>query len=260
VTLAGASGQAFLTTHAPAILGSLPSSSVWRVRENLEPLLFEGIELQRLLHFDPEAFLAPTPVFCEGATEMGLLDELLPAIIGRNLDSSGIRLVDGQGQPNVLNIVDHFIRAEIKCAAFLDNETEHSGRRQRIATGCTEFNWQNAVNIENAVCKWLSLTDLFELIVIATKATKIEPRYLEDQVYQAIPETIQIGGPRDLRTAQYAEQVLRDAFYKAMNQKGWFKTRQGGQILALALRTLGIPNEINIQINDFGNRLQAILR
>src|SRR5262249_15531926 len=106
--LAGQHGQVFLTTHAPAILQMLPPDSVWRMRRAQEPLRFEGASLHQLLNIDPEAFFAPLPVLCEGPTEQGLLDELLPPILSRQLDTAGIHLVDGGGQPNVLDIADAF--------------------------------------------------------------------------------------------------------------------------------------------------------
>lgn len=40
--LAGTHGQAFLTTHSPAILETLPPDSVWRMRRGQQPLRFGG--------------------------------------------------------------------------------------------------------------------------------------------------------------------------------------------------------------------------
>jgi putative ATP-dependent endonuclease of the OLD family len=257
--LAGDAGQAFLTTHAPAILQSLPADSVWRMRHGQVPLRFDGQPLTRLFRDDPDAFFALVPILCEGATEVGLLDELLQPMLARDLDGCGLRFVDGVGQPNVLDILDAFIAAGITCGAFLDNENTHTGRRTRITAQCTSLIWEGATNIEDAVCKWLPRAGLFALIPDAAQATDIESRYLEDQIYQYIPASDRLAGPRDLATAQYPEQILRDAFYVTMTSRSWFKSREGGRILARALNRVGMPVEIRRQFDDFGTRLRASL-
>lgn len=258
--LAGREGQVFLTTHSGAILESLPPDSIWRMRRGMEPYRFEGGALNRVLKSDPEAFFAPTPILCEGATEMGLLDDLLPRALGRELDACGIHLVDGNGQPNALDIADAFIDANIGCAGFFDNETSYSGRRDRIAGQRIAMIWQDVINIEDAVCKWLSIDGLFELIAAASAATEIEPRYLEDQVYELIPIDARNGSARDLRTANYPEQILRAAFFTAMTRRAWFKRREAGRILARALDRIGMPTEIRRQLDDFGNRLRPAIQ
>ena len=127
----GTKGQVFMTTHAPAILGSLKPNSIWRMRTNaLSPIQLDASGLNRLVRRDPEAFFAPTPVFCEGGTEVGLLSALLPSILKCDLNASGIRLIDGCGQPQIFEPIKGFHAAGLACAAFLDNEDEHSGRRQ----------------------------------------------------------------------------------------------------------------------------------
>jgi putative ATP-dependent endonuclease of the OLD family len=258
--LAGREGQVFLTTHSGSILESLPPDSVWRMRRGMNPSRFEGGALNRVLKSDPEAFFAPTPILCEGATEMGLLDEFLPRMLGRELDACGVHLVDGSGQPNALDIADAFIAANIDCSAFFDNEASHAGRRDRIAAQRVVMIWQGAINIEDAVCKWLPIDGLFELIADASAATEIEPRYLEDQIYDKIPVDARIGSARDLRASNYSEQGLRAAFYAAMTRRTWFKRRAAGRILASALDRIGMPAEIRRQLDDFGNRLRPTIQ
>lgn len=257
--LAGHDGQVFLTTHAPAILQMLPPNSLWRMRQTQEPLRFDGASLNQLLNTDPEAFFAPLPILCEGPTELGLLDELLPPILSRQLDASGIHLVDGGGQPNVLDIADTFASAGMSCAIFLDNETLYTGRRTRIIGRSIAFVWQDAKNIEDAVCRWLPIDSLFELIAAATQHMEIEGRYLEDQVYQCIPEEVRQGPARELRSSNYPEAVLRRAFYTVMTERAWFKRREGGRTLARTLMRVGMPLEIRRQVEDFGNRIRAAI-
>jgi putative ATP-dependent endonuclease of OLD family len=257
--LAGTEGQAFITTHAPAVLEMLSAEHIWRMRGAQSPCQFQGAAIARLLRSDPDAFFAVTPILCEGATEQGLLDQMLPPLIGRDIDGCGIRLIDGSGQPNVLEVADGFIAAGIIYAAFLDNEAAHTGRRGRIQAQRTTFVWNGSINIEEATCKWLPLNNLFSLLETASEASGVERRYLEDQIFLQIPEEDRQGRPRELETAGYAEQTLRRAFYEAMTRHTWFKTRNGGRLLAGALTDFGMPAEIRQQIDQFGERVRRLL-
>jgi hypothetical protein len=94
----------------------------------------------------------------------------------------------------------------------------------------------------------------------AAQASGIGVRYLEDQTFQAIPEADRRDGARDLRTAGYPDATLRAAFYSAMHGRAWFKSRERGRILARALATLGMPEQIRGQIESFIERLRSLIR
>jgi putative ATP-dependent endonuclease of OLD family len=258
--LAGRDGQIFLSTHSPVILSALPPGSVWRMRRSQEPIFFDGPQLTRVLSVDPEAFFCPMPILCEGVTEMGVLDELLPPALNKELDACGIHLVDGGGQPNILALAETFIQSGILFGAVLDNEARYSGRRAAIEGRPCALVWQDAVNIEDAICKWMPLDRLFDLLPYAQRASRIDIRYLEDQVFQAIPDSQRRNGPRDLRTSDYSDPVLRSAFYSAMHGHSWFKSREGGRVLAQALIVLGMPEQIRNQIAKFIEKLRRLLQ
>lgn len=257
--LTGAAGQAFLTTHSPAVLGEVPVPGVWRMHAGQEPLRFEGEPFQTLLQSDPEAFLASAPVLCEGATEMGLLDVWLPRLIGRDPYSYGVRLVDGRGQPNVLTIAERFVEAQIQVGLFVDDEANFIGRRENLRPICAAFIWEGARSPEAAVCQWVPVPELSALIEAAAEAAGLSARYFEDHVYEQIPDADRRGTARDLRTAGYPEPILRSALLAAMTQRGWFKRRRGGQALARMLDRIGVPWEIRRQLDAFGVRLRAVM-
>jgi putative ATP-dependent endonuclease of the OLD family len=257
--LSGRDGQVFLTTHSPAILSTLPAGSVWRMRQRQEPICFDSEPLTKLLADDPEAFFCPMPILCEGVTEMGFIDELLPLALGKSLERSGVHPVDGGGQPNVLTIAEAFIQSGMSCSAILDNEATHSGRRQLVEQQITALVWRDAVNIEDAVCKWLPLDGLFALLPYAFEASGTAVRYLEDQIFQAIPEVDRQSTARDLRRSSYPEAVIRAAFYAAMDRRSWFKSREGGRILARTLTAIGMPQELERQFAGFVARLRPLI-
>lgn len=126
--------------------------------------------------------------------------------------------------------------------------------------GQVESDWQGAVNIEDAVCKLMPLDQLFDLLPHSHQASGIAVRYLEDQIFQAIPEADRRNGTRELRSSGYPEHVLRRAFYAAMHEHSWFKRRHGGRVLARALIALGMPEAIGRQIAAFIDRLRPLIR
>jgi putative ATP-dependent endonuclease of the OLD family len=257
--LAGRDGQVFLTTHSPTILSTLPPGSVWRMRHRQEPTCFDDAPLTKLLADDPEAFFCPLPILCEGLTEMGFIDVLLSGALAKSLERSGIHPADGGGQPHVLTIAEAFIQSGMPCSAFLDKEAAHSGRRQLIEQQIVTLVWRDAVNIEDGVCRWLPVDGLFALLPYAVEASGTAVRYLEDQIFQAIPVADRLNTARDLRTSGYGEAIIRHAFYAAMHGRAWFKSREGGRVLARALTAIGMPQEIERQFADFVARLRPLI-
>ena len=265
IDLIGEHGQAFLTTHSPSILQSMPEGAVWWMRLGRTPARFTDPLLVRLLRTDPEAFFAPVPVFCEGDTEIGLLQVLLPHYIGADLGTAGIRLIEGWGgHDRVIKAVNGVADAGIQCGAFLDNEDFDPEIRERLRERCTLFVWDGVCNIEEAVCKWLPLHDLLSLFPVATETTGNEERYLVDQVQNHISEKVRQGGPMTVEILErtYQEKLLRDAILAAMSAKkgAWFKSIQGGRLLGEALIRLGIPKEMEGQLKAFAKHVRDILR
>jgi putative ATP-dependent endonuclease of OLD family len=259
VELAGADGQAFITTHSPAVLGSVPANGVWRVRAGQSPVPFIGDPLTRLLKNDPEAFLSPAPILCEGVTEVGLLDVWLPGLCGDPGKLSQVKLIDGQGQPNVLTVAEAFVEAGLRFGLFVDSEDQYTGRRANLRNSCAAFIWDGYRNPEEAACRLIPHQHLFALLDAAAEANEVAVRYFEDQVFERIAPDRRIDGPRQMRDAGYAEELLREAILAAMTENTWFKRRAGGQTLARTINRIGMPAEIQRQLNAFGAQLRAVM-
>lgn len=258
VELTGPRGHAFATTHSPAVLGCMPASGVWRLRQDAAPVRIAEGALQGLLKSDPEAFLSPMPIFCEGATEVGLLEVLLPARLGSPLDALGLHMVDGNGQPDVLAKVSAFADAGLRCGAFLDNEAQHPERRARLEQRCTLFVWEDLCNVEEAVAGHLPIARLPTVIDWAASAQRIEARHLAVQVRD------NLAGARshDIGelVVEFGEAAVRRALCEAMVRRRWFKSVDGGRLLAQRLIEYGIPDAIDRQIADFATRLALALQ
>lgn len=254
VGLAGQQGHAFLTTHSPAVLSRMPPSSVWRVSPGADLVALNDPDLQKLLGTDPEAFLSPLPIFCEGATEVGLLSVVLPTLLGNSLDAYGIHLVNGGGQPHVLAKIEAFNYAGIRCAGFLDQELEFPERRARLSSDCELFVWKYVRNIEEAVAEWLPREALRKLPAWAAEARDGRERSYFDQVRVTFPT--QTARSIDELVEQFGEAEVRRAIAECMNRHSWFKTHEGGRLLGEQLLIAGIPRAILAQFESFAAGLR----
>lgn len=258
IDLTGDGGQAFVTTHSPYVLRCLPQDAIWRMRDGASAIRFNGNHVARLLRDDPPAFFAPLPIFCEGPTEIGLLDILLGRVLERPLDGAGVYLIDGEGQPNVLNLIQAFTAAGVTCAGFLDNEDFDSGIRRRLAEQCALFVWEGVVNIEHAVARYLPREQLPKILEWAEDAKDVPQRQLADQIVGLLG-----GRTRDFNDLcdAHGEATVRDAVYRAMTARkaAWFKSCKGGAILARGLIEVGMPPEIRAPLADFVRRVKALL-
>jgi len=121
-TLKDSGSQSFVTTHSPLAIQYAAGAGLWH--------LIEGGEIGSLNHpkiaahqaRDPETFLARLSVICEGRTEVGFLTYLLQQIPGLNIQSSGLRLSDGQGNTTVCDLLDASSKSGIRLAGFADND------------------------------------------------------------------------------------------------------------------------------------------
>jgi putative ATP-dependent endonuclease of the OLD family len=257
IELAGNSGQAYITTHAPAVLGSMPDQSVWRMANGNPPVRFTADAAIRLLQRDPAAFFAPLPFVCEGDTEVGFNSVFLPNRLGSPLESLGIHLIDATGQRPALDILDAFMAAGIICGGFIDNETEYAGRRARITGPTVTFFWAGVRNIEEAVAHWLASEDLYRVADWAAEAAGIEARHFAVQVRDRVPGATETDIAELI--VHHGETAVRAALADAMNRHSWFKRKHGGRLLGERLLDLGLPASMEAQLAPFVQRLRGIL-
>lgn len=258
VNLSGASGQAFVTTHAPAVLEALPEGAVWRMAECHKPVQLVGEAIARLLKQDPAAFFAKVPLLCEGDTEVGFNEVLLSDWLSTPLDSVSIHLVSSGGQPAALGLLDGFRTAGFTCAGFVDNEHSFAGRGERLAQQIPLFAWNTGRNIEEAIARHLSVADLWRLPAWGEEASGTEARHLIVQVRDGIAG----AAANDLNqlVAAHGEVAVRTALAAAMDRNRWFKTQKGGRVLATQLLRVGMPAPIRSQLDPFYEQLRGLIR
>lgn len=96
--------QVFVTTHSPVALRELSGNQLFVVRgvggiHNVQAV-GTADEIQSTIRLYPDAFLAPSVIICEGASEVGLIrgiDQYWTATQGQSINAYGAALVDCGG-------------------------------------------------------------------------------------------------------------------------------------------------------------------
>lgn len=277
--------QAFITTHAPAILsaGAAVGAVISRINIALPPAgdagqaapeevveparapraheltALEGKEIGELLASNPEAVLARLPVICEGITEEGFATRLLIARFGEGYPVRGIFCVDGRGHDRAVAICKAMLKAGFQIGAVADDEGRKDGSWEEIGRRAAVLRWDNGAALEHAVFGALP-ENVLPLVVAWPEEFGGRP------ARHCLPELRTALGSEDKDRS--AEQLLaaygREAFVKALcnaacpprdgkrKPSGWFKSFDGGFLLADKLLALDpIPKELNEKVAAF---------
>jgi predicted ATP-dependent endonuclease of OLD family len=123
--------QAFVTTHSPTALREFDGDQLFVLRKSGTGHEVTKVgnrdEIQGTIRKYPEAFLAPSVIICEGATEVGFVRGLSQFRAGRGkiaLEARGVALVDGSGGgPNdLIARADVFRRLGYRVAVLRDDD------------------------------------------------------------------------------------------------------------------------------------------
>jgi energy-coupling factor transporter ATP-binding protein EcfA2 len=258
------SGQAFVTTHSPSVLSTLSGREVMRMQSQGVPVTIDQQgRLDKLLQEHPEFFLSRVPILTEGDTEAGLHDVIGNRFarehLGSDLDALGIYLAPRRGQPHVLEEAAALAQTGLKHGLFVDKENEHVGRRATLerTPACVLGTWQEVRNVEEAVARWTPLQQLDRVLEAAVIAST-RPKRMED-FNQQVAERCGRPGKHTLSDllAEVAEDSVRAALSAAMQDRGWFKSREGGRVLGTALLDVGMPAEIGSVLERFWTAIHA---
>jgi putative ATP-dependent endonuclease of the OLD family len=234
----GTHGQAFMTTHSPAVVGEMALSELARIDPPVDGALQVRPlpqDLERTLRRDPEALLSRLMVVVEGQTEFGLLEVLLrhhAQLVGMSLGALGLRLLDGNGQPEVFKLTDALRATHRQFAAFLDSEHEHSGKREALAAAehVAFATYTGARCLEEALARQLTPSELD--VLIAAGGSDAPARKIA-----RLQQLNQDAGVQSRKTiaelaAEEGEEQARSLFSKVANSRKWFKTRADAATVA----------------------------
>ncbi len=160
--------QVFMTTHSPVALRELAGSQLFVTRSASEKhdVLTVGIasDIQSTIRLYPDAFLAPSVIVCEGATEVGLvrgLDQYRTANGHNAITAQGTALVDcgGGDADRTFKRAAAFLALGYRCAIMRDDDKKPSTSVEAafIADGGKVVAWRDGRTLEDEL--FLSLTD-----------------------------------------------------------------------------------------------------
>jgi putative ATP-dependent endonuclease of the OLD family len=229
--------QIFLTTHSPVVLRELAAEQLWIVRRGTDDAvrLHDISEIEGakgLLRCHPEAFLSPTVLICEGATEVGVCRgiDIYETQQGREgMALYGVSLADGTGTNQWKTACD-FRRVGFRVGLFRDSDVPAPKLEDGfVRDGGTVFAWADDHSFEDELFACLPLSLIPKAIEIADRLRSVET--VNENLGSA---GIRREGRERIRTNPTDDD--RAALAKASGGKrGWFKRIDIAEELARSL-------------------------
>jgi len=224
--------QAFVTTHSPVALRELSGAQLFVMRAAGEShkVLNVGVDdgTQSTLRACPDAFLAPSILVCEGASEVGLvrgLDQHRTANGQAALGALGVALVDSGGVDRIFKRANAFLTLGYRVAVVRDDDkppTEAVERAFKDAGGKVMC-WRSGHALEDELFLSLSQDAVGKLVEYAVELRGDE---LVDQHIKSASE-----GTKDLSAIRNECRAGISNESRAMLGKaskshkiGWFKS------------------------------------
>jgi predicted ATP-dependent endonuclease of OLD family len=253
-------GQAFIVTHAPAVVSALADDHHWQMSPATASQIPQKLS-GTLFKVQAEAAFAKLSVVCEGETELGLVRPLWSHYTGRDVEECGVALINAGGQTKALAMLADLVAASLPCAGFVDNENELSGTRARLEVLIPLFTWEPLQMPEEALAKWISFERLEAFLqVIADARLMYSTRYEVHMIVALIRKELRCEEHLTLGELidRYEEEALRDALYQVL-KLGVLKYERIARAVAEWLIATGIPSEINAALEQFFNRCKNSL-
>jgi len=258
--------QVFATSHAAPVLRELSHAQLYVLRKwpaQHYPIVLPATA-QGSLRLFPEAFLAPTVLVCEGATEIGFIRGFDQFCVDQNRTSifaCGVSLVDcGGGHPDkAYERAKHFQDLHYRVGVFRDddlNPTFATEQQFKSAHGGV-FTWSAGQAIEDAIFQGVADNTIQQLLEFAVQQQGEQP--VSDRIVQVSGNTESLANLRA---------VLNDPGFilnpqqrttlgtAAGGKNGWFKSVT---LMETATRTIigpGIAQATEI----FKSQVSALLK
>lgn len=241
-------GQVFLTTHSPICVRELAARQLWKVHRNAAGIvtvveLGVGAHDQATVRACAEAFLAPTVLVCEGATEVGLargLDLYWAEHHGETLARHGVALADGGGSSFIARAMC-FASLGFRTGLWRDSDVvltqdQLSGL---AAAGVAQFAWDTPYSTEQQLFAALPDAAITEMLAIAADHCG------QEAIIQHVANTDAKLDLEMLRFLGY-DASERDKLGRTAGRYKWFKTvdqgeRVGREVLGPNLDRTGAP-------------------
>ena len=228
--------QAFVTTHSPVALRELSGDQLVLVRKRGEThhvaIVGSSDDIQGTIRSAPDAFLAPSVIVCEGASEVGFLrglDQFLIAKGHTSMMARGVALVDAGGCGNIYKRAKPLQAFSYRVAAFRDDDRQPDAGDERsfADAGGAVFKWRSGKAIEDELCACLSDEALGKLLdhAVALHGVDLINAQLSSETRGAVTlEQCRAAPSADIRAM--LGKVARN------NNNSWFKSVSAMEDLA----------------------------
>ncbi|WP_274427298.1 ATP-dependent nuclease [Chelativorans sp. YIM 93263] len=258
--------QVFATSHSPVVLRELSSDQLIVLRRSGDgshvPLAIPG-EAQGTLRSFPNAFLAPSVLICEGASEIGFIrgfDQFCVQNGHISLQAAGLAMVDcgGGHADHLYQRAKTLANLGYRVGVFRDDDIKPSAALQAEVArlGGITFTWEDGQDIETAIVMNVSEGILLRLIDYAIVLHGFD--FVGDHIKSASGgiETLE-----NLRGLLYPQQHTITADQRAIiaraagGKNAWFKSVGAMESVA---REIIAPNFDGVT-EDFKAKVNALL-
>jgi putative ATP-dependent endonuclease of OLD family len=238
--------QVIVTTHSPVVVEQAHIenlATIVTVNGVVAVTSLGGASepLQRVRRSRPSSLLARRIVVAEGATEYGLLLELVDYWdinrISYGLSTAageGVAIQDSQGGPEVPLRAEALAAIGYGAAAFMDNDDRGSDVAVETAraAGVVIVRWDRGLSLEGQICSNLDANSLTSLVFLGVELRGGEETVLQD--LNAIDSAHPVSSFKVdewIATGILPLEQARERVARAASKRKWFKNVEGGRAL-----------------------------
>ncbi|MGY4435105.1 putative ATP-dependent endonuclease of OLD family [Bradyrhizobium sp. F1.13.1] len=233
--------QLFMTTHSPVVLQELGVGELNVVRRHPKTgavsivpanTPFPGLDVQSQPRANPQAYLAPAILVCEGKTEVGLLrglDDYWVSKEGLPFSTAGVVPISGGGVNNAPVIAGYFHALGYRVGLLLDNDCEPNDAKvlnELTSAGVNVFRWAPGHATEDHLFRDLPSETVAALIRAAATIQDGDESFLDrlfskysKKRFKSVAEVQKAADDSELRIAMGE---LTKSKGKP-GERGWFK-------------------------------------
>jgi hypothetical protein len=235
--------QVFMTTHSPVVLQELSVGELNVVRRkpaNGEATIcsanqvFKELDAQSQPRANPQAYLAPTILVCEGKTEVGLMRGLDDYWVENGqlpFSTAGVVAISGNGVEHAPVVAGYFRLLGYRVGLLLDGDCEPKDTNvldEIKQTGVTVIRWAPGHATEDHLFLDLPRTAVESLIRAAAAFQESEQSFLDSlrrkyaKVQFATVDAV-VGAADDPELRAALGELTKSRKQGETREKGWFK-------------------------------------
>lgn len=136
--------QSFVTTHSPIAIECSEGAQLWYLDAACSIGKLDRGKTATHQSRDPETFLSRVSAIVEGETEVGFVTAILETLFDSNPLDAGVRVSLGQGDDQLLGLLESLNTSGIQFVGFADNDGKSPDRWASLKTAMKDrlFQWE----------------------------------------------------------------------------------------------------------------------